>query len=224
MSRRRCFRGAYGHANDRRSVIARGFAPSLATLGLWALGFSFACASNGPLESATPPARSVGDVLADAPPWVTSGCRTYWSDAVKRRQVVCGIGSAVSNRNRVAARETAIARARSVIARSLEVTIESLVRLEERETGDSDLETISHQLSSTSLRGVQLESVWRAETGEVHALVSLDLDRVQKTVRSSHSLSPTAREDLARRAADAFAALDAAFAEQSAQTHDESRD
>jgi len=166
----------------------------------------------------------VSDTLADAPPWVTDGCRAYWSDAEKRRQVVCGIGSAASNRNRVAARETAIARARAVIARSLEVTIESLVRLEERGAGDADLDTISHQLSSTSLRGVQLESVWRAETGEVHALVSLDLNRVQKTVRSSRSLSPAAREDLARRAAEAFAALDATFARESGETDDKSGD
>ncbi len=180
------------------------------------------CAAKEPVEAGTARSRSVAEILADAPPWVTTGCRAFWVDADKRRQVVCGIGSAPSNRNRVAARETAIARARAAVARSLEVTIESLVRLNERDGGDADLDTIVHQLSSTSLRGVQLESVWRAETGEVHALVSLDLDRVQQSVRSSRSLSATAREDLSRRAADAFAELDAAFAQDSKRERDES--
>jgi len=188
---------------------------SAALLGLSILGIGMGCANKTPVESNRPSARTVSEVLADAPPWVTQGCRAFWSDAEKRRQVVCGIGSSPQNRNRLAARDTAIARARASIARSLEVTIESLVRLEERETSHADLKTISHQLSSTSLRGAQLESVWRAETGEVHALVSLDLDRVQKTVRSTRSLPPAAREDLARRAADAFAELDAAFVQQS---------
>ncbi len=223
MSTRRATRSARDHTGKPRSACAGALA--LTSLGLWAIGSVLACTSNpAPEPSALSRTRSVSDSLADAPAWVTDGCRAYWSDAEKRRQVVCGIGSAASNRNRVAARETAIARARAVIARSLEVTIESLVRLEERGAGDADLDTISHQLSSTSLRGVQLESVWRAETGEVHALVSLDLNRVQKTVRSSRSLSPAAREDLARRAAEAFAALDATFARESGETDDESGD
>jgi len=186
------------------------------------LGAALACASAGPSESETPPSRSVSEILADAPHWVTSGCRTYWSDPEKRRQIVCGIGSAASNRNRVAARQTAIARARSAVSRSLEVTIESFLRLDEKGKSGANLDTIVHQLSSTSLRGVQLESVWQAETGEVHALVSLDLDRLQKTVRSSPSLSPAAREDLSLRAADAFAALDAAFEQESGEERDES--
>ncbi|MCP4903508.1 MAG: hypothetical protein GY910_00860 [bacterium] len=113
-------------------------------------------------------------------------------------------------RNRLAARETAI-------ARSLRVTIESLVRLVEEGSGGAGLETIVHQLSSASRRGARLETVWRSETGEVHALLSLDLDRIQRTVRSSRSLSPATREDLSRRAAEAFATLVAAFARKSAR-------
>ena len=175
---------------------------------VWAVG----CASSGEPAAEGSRQLSVTESLADAPAWVTEGCRAYWTNAEKRRKVVCGLGSAPSMRDRVAARETAIARARTSVARSLEVTIESLVRLEERGDSDPQLETIVHQLSSTSLRGLQLESVWRSPRDEVHALVSLDLDRVQKTVRSSRALTASAREDLARRAAEAFAALDAAYA------------
>jgi hypothetical protein len=154
---------------------------------------------------------SAGDVLAKAPSWVTRGCRAYWPRVETRRQVVCGIGSAPADRNRVAARETAIARARAALARSLHVTIESLVRLSDQGDDEGELATIVHQLSSTSLRGVRVESEWRSETGEIHALVSLGLDQVRHTVRNTRTLSPSEREDLAERAADAFAQMDAAF-------------
>jgi hypothetical protein len=120
------------------------------------------------------------------------------------------VGSASASRNRVAARETAIARARSVIARSVEVTIESLVRLEESEaTGDEGrLETIVHQLTSASLPSCEVVSVWRSQSGEVHALVALSVATVQRSVRETESMPPESREDLARRAAEACAALD----------------
>jgi len=165
-----------------------------------------ACATQPSAESTPPP--STAEVLAEAPSWVVDGCRAYWSDTTERREVVCGVGSAPAHRNRVAVRDTAIARARAEISRSLVVTIESLVRLEETDRGEAELQTIIHQLSSTSLRGVQLEQTWKSMTGEVHALVSLDLARVQESVRSHKALSPAAQEDLAARAAAAFAAFE----------------
>ena len=164
------------------------------------------CASRTPAEAKAAP--SPAEALAEAPRWVVEGCRAYWPDETERREVVCGVGSAAAHRNRVAVRDTAIARARAEISRSLVVTIESLVRLEETERGEAELQTIIHQLSSTSLRGVQLEETWKSMTGEVHALVSLDLARVQESVRSNPALSPATREDLAARAAAAFAAFD----------------
>ena len=78
--------------------------------------------------------------------------------------------------------------------------------------GAHEVDSIVHQLASASLRGVQLEEVWRAEAGETHALVSLDVDRVRESVRSTPALSVGEREDLATRAIAAFEALDAAYA------------
>lgn len=176
-------------------------------LGLVALG----CAGATPNPADRPAAVSPSEALADAPNWLRRGCRAHWPNRNEGSQIVCGIGSAPSNRNLVAARETAIARARADIARSLEVTIESLVRLDDQTGQEAELETIVHQLASASLRGIQLEEVWRSPSGEVHAMVSLDVDRVRDSVRSQPTLSLAARESLAERAADAFAELDAAF-------------
>ena len=182
-----------------------------ALLGCVLLAGALGCAGAPTSEPAS--ARpSATERLADAPAWVVRGCRAFWSDPERRRRVVCGVGSAPTHRNRVAARETAIARARSELARSLRVTIESAVRLEDTGNDPGTLDTIVHQLSSASLRGVQLEAVWRAEAGETHALVSLDVDRVRESVQSQRALTASERADLAARAAAAFEALDAAYA------------
>ncbi len=153
------------------------------------------------------------DPLAEAPDWVTKGCRVHWQDQADEVKVVCGIGSAGPNRNPLAARETAITRARSAIARSIEVTIESLVRLESGRDASNDgvLRSIVHQLTSTSLPACRVESVWRAQSGEVFALVSLRVAKLQQSLRQNRTLSPAAREDLAQRAAHAFAAMNAAL-------------
>lgn len=123
---------------------------------------------------------------------------------------MCGVGHAPSNRNRLAARDTAVARARSEIARSVTVTIENLVRLEDGRRGsdDGELRSIVHQLTSASLPGCQIESIWESSTGETHALVSLEVTKVQRSVRRVATLSPSERDDLARRTAEAFARLD----------------
>ena len=85
------------------------------------------------------------------------------------------------------------------------------MRLDDQTGQEAELETIVHQLASASLRGIQLEEVWRSPSGEVHAMVSLEVDRVRDSVRSQPTLSLAARESLAERAADAFAEIDAAF-------------
>lgn len=155
--------------------------------------------------------RPPEESFAEAPTWVSGDCRAFWEKTDDRRRLVCGVGSAPANRNRVRARETAIARARSEIARSLQVTIENIVRLEDHEDGSSDFDSIVDQLSSASLRGCRTERVWRSASGEYHALVSLDVTRVQGSVRGAQKLPPATRESIAKRAEDAFAEMDAAF-------------
>jgi len=177
-----------------------------------ALVLASGCASNEATPRspyASPPTREAS--LDRAPGWLVRGCRAWFADPAGAKRVVCGIGSAPAYRDRVAARETAIARGRAEIARSLEVTIESLVRLTERGTNDVDdgeLESIVHQLSSISMRGLQVTEVWRADTGETYALVALDVELVAQSVRDHPRLAANAPDDLAARAAAAFAAYD----------------
>ncbi len=179
-----------------------------------AAAFASACGSAGSVSISPEP-----DPLAAAPDWLIEGCRIHPSEAGRPHrddaQLVCGIGSAGPDRNPIAARQTAIARARSSIARTIEVTIESLVRIDDETESASDgiLRSIVHQLTSTTLPACQLESVWQAPSGEVFALVSLRVSRLQESLQQSlqdHQAIPSAtREDLARRAATAFAAMNA---------------
>ena len=187
-----------------------------ARVGIVAIGLGFTlvsglgCASAPKPTSryATPAAKTAS--LAEAPEWLLSGCRAHWSDPTRARHILCGVGSAPAHRDHFAARETAITRGRAEIARSLEVTIESLVRLEDRAGTDCGVDAIVHQLSNTSMRGVQLEQIWRDESGQTYALVSLDVTRTEETVRDTSRLQPATRASLAAHAAAAFAALEEA--------------
>ena len=127
------------------------------------------------------------------------------------------MGSATASRNPVAARETAIARARAAMARSLQVTIESLVRIEDsaRDAQDSEsvLRTIVQQLSSAALPASRVVATWSAPSGAVHALVSLKVAKVQQAMRGTPGIPTQLREDLARRAGEALAISEARFDE-----------
>jgi hypothetical protein len=146
---------------------------------------------------------------------VTRGCRSQPKEDSDAGKVICGVGSAKARRNRVAARETAIARARAAMARGLQVSIESLVRLEDssRNADDpkSELRTIVQQLSSTSLPASRVVATWSAPSGTVHALVSLEVAKVQQAMRRAPGISIQMREELARRVGEALAISEGRF-------------
>ena len=162
-------------------------------------------AGSGPVASS----HSLEADWRNAPDWVTHGCRAHQAGDSDGAKVICGVGSATASRNRVAARETAIARARAAIARGLQVTIESLVLLEDssRDADDSKIElrTIVQQLSSASLPASRVVATWSAPSGAVHALVSLEVAKVQQAMRRAPGIPTQIREDLARRAGEALA-------------------
>ena len=83
-------------------------------LGLAAVA-ALGCAST--LE----PAEVHPDEFAGAPEWVTNDCSEFVDD-----DELCGVGSMNGSRNVALARTTAIARARTEIARTLGVRVNSL--------------------------------------------------------------------------------------------------
>ncbi len=182
-----------------------------------AAGLALGCATDAS-RAGRGSAATLHSLEADwpnAPDWVTRGCRAHQAEGGDGGKVICGVGSATASRNRVAARETAIARARAAMARGLQVTIESLVRLEDssRDADDPEnqLRTIVQQLSSASLPASRVVATWRAPSGAVHALVSLEVVRIQQAMRRAPGVPTQIREDLARRAGQALAISEGRF-------------
>ncbi len=182
-----------------------------------AAGLALGCATDasraGPGSVAS--SKALEADWRNAPDWVTGGCHAQRAGGSHDGKLICGVGSATASRNRVAARETAIARARAAMARGLQVTIESLVRLEDSsrdaDESKSELRTIVQQLSSASLPASRVVATWIAPSGAVHALVSLEMAQVQQAMRQAPGIPRQIREDLARRAGEALAISDRRF-------------
>ena len=187
--------------------------------------FAIGCSTPPPAATSrgyTRPQFDVGAEFADAPIWVTRGCRRYWTDPEAALHVVCGLGSAPPARNRRRVRETAVARARSEITRSLAVTIEDMIKQvdDSAKGGLGDVESLSRSLAEASLPASEVKAMWEAPSGSVHALVVLTLAQFESSIRESEStqLPTELRAVLAERAVGAFAELDAETSELGAET------
>lgn len=185
-------------------------------LGRWIVALSlaagWACAT-----APTPPGDAIESELADAPDWVRKGCSAYWKERPEKQ--ICGVGAMGSTRNAALARTGAMARARTEIARSLQVQIEAMLKdYQATTTGgeafgraaadDQHVEDVSRQITETTLSGTELVDSWISRSGTFYALVSLDVERFQDTVSKMENLSERVREAVIRRSEKAFQDLD----------------
>jgi hypothetical protein len=148
--------------------------------------------------------------LTNAPDWVVGGCRSHWEGTAQAGRVICATGSAPPNRNHSRARETAIARARTEIVRSLEVTIESIfAHLDDGSTGGrGQLLDITQQLAMASLPRCSVEAMWTSPNGTLHALVALTQTNFEASMRDAPRIAEPVRQAALEGAAAAFAELD----------------
>jgi hypothetical protein len=156
-------------------------------------------------------ARSA-DPLAGAPGWVRQGC-----GALERDQpMLCGVGSMGSSRNLTLARSTAIGRARTELARAMQVRVEAMLKdYQSTTTGGAEfgeaasdehhLVDVSRQITRVSLSGSELVETWSGPDGTIHALVVMDADQFKASVARMNTLSPALREAVQERAPSAFA-------------------
>lgn len=171
-----------------------------------------ACAS-----TPEPPGNLVADELANAPEWVRKGCGSFWDDEDDRR--ICGVGSVGGTRNAGLARSGALARARTEIARTLQVQVESMLKdYQATTTGGQDfgaaasddqhLVDVSRQVTDMSLSGTELVDSWISDSGTFYALVALDAERFKDAVSKMQNLSEGVRRAVIERADEAFDDLD----------------
>lgn len=179
-----------------------------------------ACLVTGAAACSTtpePPGNHIRNEFEGAPDWVVRGCSRYWDDEDDRK--VCGVGSVGSTRNAAMARSGAVARARTEIARTLQVEVESMLKdYQATTTGGQDfgraaadeqhLEDVSRQITDMSLSGTELIDSWISDSGTFYALVALDLERFKDLVSQMENLSESVRRAVVQRADEAFRDLD----------------
>jgi hypothetical protein len=181
---------------------------ALALLLAWG-SFVFGCGSDSP--AAKPPGSTPGSIvsdLADAPDWVLHGCA---ASADPNRPILCGVGSMGHTRNVLRARATAIGRARTEIARSLQTRLTAMLRDYQATAGD-DLDAsdeqrvidVSKQITQLSLSGSEVRETWESPGGTVFALVTLELKKFEASLAEMSQLSPDVRQAVRERARDAF--------------------
>jgi hypothetical protein len=182
-----------------------------------ALGLAFASTFALACAGMPGPVMPDSSVLADAPDWVLQSCSAYWGDDDGAR--ICGVGSAGGTKNISLARNAAIGRARTEIARSLQVKVKSMLKDYQATTTGGDefliaaadeqyVEDVSKQITNMTLSGTAMQDTWVAHDGTMFTLVALDIDTFKDSLKSMTDLSETIRRAVKERADSSFRELD----------------
>lgn len=174
------------------------------------------CAGNKPKEPEEPRAAIVGE-LDGAPDWVLKGCAAYWGKKEEKR--ICGVGSVGGTRNISMARTAAIGRARTEIARTLQVKIKAMLKDYQASTtggeqygtaaaDEQHIEDVSKQVTDMTLSGTELVDSWISKKGTLFVLVTLDLEGFKSAVNRMENLSELVRQVVIERADEAFLELE----------------
>lgn len=156
--------------------------------------------------------------LAGAPCWVSQGGACLHKDSAKPR-FVYGVGSVTGTRDAGLAREAALARARTGIARTLQTQVRAMLKdYQSTSTGgpgfaieasdDQHITDVSRQITDLTLSGTELTDSWVSRGGTVYALCRLDVDGFKGTVQRMGELSEAVRKAVIERADKAFEELD----------------
>jgi hypothetical protein len=175
----------------------------LFTLCLLLAGLGSGCASP-PAESA-----ALDPELDGAPAWVVRGC-----PGSENR--ICGVGSASGMQNSALRRTAAIGRARTEIARNLQVRVVALLKdyasttaggADFRRTPDDEqhIVDVSKQITNMTLAGTEIMDTWTSRSSTYYALVTLDVEKFNHTVGRMNQLSESVRSAVIEGSEDAFA-------------------
>lgn len=165
-----------------------------------------------------PPATIISNEFDGAPCWVTKGCSCYFKDGDKNKQV-CGVGSVGGTRNTGLAREAALGRARTEIARSLQIRVKALLKdYQATTTGgeqfgqaaadEQHITDTAKQVTDMTLSGTEMVDSWISSSGNLYVLARLDVEGFKDAVSRMNNLSENVRQAVIQRADKAFEELD----------------
>jgi hypothetical protein len=147
--------------------------------------------------------------LAGAPKWVTSDCRRHFGDTPE--PVICGVGAVSDVSSPTLARNAAMGRGRTEIARYLEVRIKSILTDYQAQAGGVSEQTIEEntkQITDVTLSGTRMAENWVAPDGTYYALMTLGLTDFTNSVEAVPGISESVRQVILQNATKAFAVHD----------------
>ena len=128
--------------------------------------------------------------LSDAPDWVNEGTQAVKDDDGR---LIQGVGMAPAMGDVSLQKATADNRARAEIARVLSTYVDAVIKDYTASTGgDADL-SVEREIRSTTqlaLSGARILGHWKDEnTADVYAFAELDMDAVDRSLKTATSLS-----------------------------------
>lgn len=155
--------------------------------------------------------------IQDLPPWALGKCQ----ETLKNKSALCASGSVQGMSSVSLARSAAEGRARTELARVLQVRVKSMLKdYQSAAQGGPDNETsteqyiedTSKQITDLTLSGSQVAETFVTETGTFWALVVLDVSAFKDSLQQAQSLEDAVRAGILQRADQSFQALDQATA------------
>ncbi len=184
---------------------------SLVSLGVLSLalgGFLLACGGQ------QKPKEQLNAEMKGLPKWALGKCR----EGLKNKDALCGSGSVQGMSNVSLARSAAEGRARTELARTLQVRVKAMLKdyqaatqggPENQTAGEQHIEDVSKQITDMTLSGSRLEDTFvNEETGTFWALVVLDPEAFKDSMKKMDGLDDKLRAHIIQRADKAFHELD----------------
>lgn len=186
-----------------------------------ALTTGMACGHSQP-PPVTPESGPLAGELVDAegkpaPKWVTAPS-SYRQDEDDNK-VLCGEGSMAGTSNMSMAQSASAGRARTALARELDVKVKSMLKdYQSTTTGGANFGNAANdeqhvvdaakQVTDTTLSGTEISETWISSQSTLHTLVCLNVERFKGIVGGMAQLDEAIRAAVVQRADAAWAELD----------------
>jgi hypothetical protein len=170
-------------------------------------GLCLTAACGGAQTGADTEAGGMDVALAGAPDWVSGDCRNTF----RGQAVLCGVGSVSGVASPSLARNTAMARGRTEIARFLQIQVKSVLTDYQAAKGgvtEQQIEDESQQIAEMTLSGTRMAQYFIGKDGTYYALMALELGSFQQTIAEAQNLDEPLKQALVENAKKSFSSRD----------------
>jgi hypothetical protein len=178
-----------------------------APIALCALTLSACGGSSKNQSTNSDPPNQLANSVAGAPTWATGDCRKHFGD----QAIICGVGSVSGVKSPSLARNAAMGRGRTEIARYLQVRVKAILTDYQKANGglsDQTIEDNSKQITDMTLSGTRMMDYWIAPDGTYYALMTLGLEEFKSSLQEANGIQEPLRQAVLQAAGKAFSAHD----------------